>query len=163
MITQADLKEILNYNPATGVFVWKKALARRLTVGDIAGCEQGCGYIRIRICNKNYYAHRLAWLYVHGAWPELDIDHINGCRDDNRIDNLRLATQTQNNGNTRIPSHNSSGVKGVHWSTKERRWVVQIHQNNWPKRIGAFKDIEAAKAAYAEAAKSYFGEFARVA
>src|SRR5690554_1763211 len=112
MITQSDLHEVLNYCPDTGVLTWKKQLAPRGRIGSIAGCAEkkgrSAGRVSIRIHGKLYLAHRLAWFYVHGEWPEL-IDHIDGDPSNNRLSNLRRATKAQNGWNSGPRSHNTSG------------------------------------------------------
>jgi len=95
MLTQSQLKEILTYNPDTGIFTWLVASNGRIRVGDIAGTTDN-GYVRIMIERTKYRAHRLAWLYVHGESPKEQIDHINHIRDDNRINNLRCVSCHEN-------------------------------------------------------------------
>jgi hypothetical protein len=118
-LTQARLKELLDYNPDTGIFT-RKVSRPGFRVGDVAGSLTERGYIKIGIDGKNYSAHRLAWLYVHGKSPDNCIDHINGVRDDNRISNLRDVT-SQENSSTVLARKNQAdaisagktGVKGV--------------------------------------------------
>lgn len=88
------LKELLHYDPDTGLFTWLTDRGRAKQ-GDAAGNHVN-GYLRVRIHRKDYLLHRLAWLYVHGAFPTHQIDHINGVKDDNRIDNLRDVNQSEN-------------------------------------------------------------------
>ena len=92
MITQEELKELLDYNPETGLFTWNvyNNIKNKTTAGTFND-----GYIQIKIKQKIYQAHRLAWLYVYGEWPKGQIDHINGIRDDNRIENLRDVTNRE--------------------------------------------------------------------
>lgn len=113
MLTQAKLKELLEYDPISGVFR-RKINIGGAKIGDIAGTDNGDGYMKIRVAGKSYKAHRLAWLYVMGRWPKNDIDHINGVRCDNRIINLREATRAENKQNTRkANSNNRTGLLGV--------------------------------------------------
>lgn len=108
---------------------------------------------------KTVSAHRLAWLIHYGAWPEGMIDHINGDSMDNRIANLRIATYQQNNANRRGWRNSLSGVKGV---TKKRgRWFAQIMVDGKNKGLGYFENVEDAGKAYLQAAKRYFGEYAK--
>lgn len=109
MINQKRLKEVLDYDPATGVFTWRVELNARGKVGDPAGCNSW-GYRVIRIDGRLYGAHRLVWLYVHGRWPDAMIDHVNGDRSDNRIENLREANSVQNAHNAKRP--NLMAIKG---------------------------------------------------
>ena len=139
MITQSELKKLLHYNPETGVFTWlkRKQGARK---SCIAGANHNCGYISIGINGKRYLSHRLAWLYMTGEWPKDQIDHINHIRNDNRIANLREATNQQNLKNTRISSRNTSGVNGVHWYKGRNKWQVYVKVNQKVKHLGYFTD-----------------------
>jgi citrate synthase len=94
MITQKYLKSILYYSENTGNFIWRVRKSNRTNIGDVAGKLSFCGYVVIKIDGKEYKAHRLAWLYVHGNHPENQIDHANRNREDNRIKNIREATQS---------------------------------------------------------------------
>lgn len=116
MLTIERLKEILEYNPLTGIFVWKIGRkGRGIKCGSIAGrIHPVQGNIRIGIDYKNYAAHRLAWFYMHEKWPKDQIDHINGNRTDNRISNLRDVNQFTNQENQRRPhKDNKLGLLGV--------------------------------------------------
>jgi hypothetical protein len=129
--------------------------------GDSAGitCPDGRRYVGID--GKRYAAHRLAWFYMTGKWPA-EIDHRNCDPLDNRFENLREATRSQNNANMRMRADNSSGKKGVSWDRERNSWKAQISVNGVHKLIGRFPSIEAAAAAYGEAAYKHFGEFARL-
>lgn len=162
MPTQARLKEMLNYDPETGVFRWIKKPAQRVNVGDVAGYENGRGYLIFCLDSKKHYAHRLAWLYCHGQMPPC-IDHKNGCRSDNRLENLRIATNGQNGVNRGKPANNTSGFKGVTWDNQCQKWRAQIGISGKNIAIGVFADKRDACAAYETAAREHFGEFARAA
>ncbi|HAS0888998.1 TPA: HNH endonuclease, partial [Enterobacter cloacae subsp. cloacae] len=95
-LTQNRLKEVLRYDPLTGVFYWLNPTAYCMHPGDVAGFVDYTGYAYIKVDRVKYSAHRLAWLYVHGSMPEEQIDHVNNNRSDNRISNLRLASRSQN-------------------------------------------------------------------
>jgi HNH endonuclease/AP2 domain len=141
--------EVLDYDPDTGIFRWKVRLSNSIHVGDIAGSPDGEGYLMIRLDNRYYKAHRLAWLYVHGAWPDDQIDHINTDPADNRIANLRQATQLLNKQNSRR-SHRDSASRylGVSWDRARSKWLAQICVNGQRKNLGRFDTEEAAYAAY---------------
>jgi hypothetical protein len=160
MITQEYIKEILSYNPETGVFTRKVRTSSSVKIGDVAGCLSYDG-IYISVCNKLHKAHRLVWLYVYGDWPPLGIDHINGNPSDNRICNLRLATDEQNGRNRGKNKNNITGFKGVSWHKQVGKFAAQIHHKRRKIHLGLFTTAEAAHAAYCEAAAKYHGEFSR--
>lgn len=139
MITQKELKELLDYNPGTGFFTWKEWRKNSVQKGDIAGSHNDDGYIRIEIKRQKYRAHRLAFLYMEGRFPKL-VDHINHIRDDNRWCNLREIKQVENNRNCSIRKDNKSGVIGVHWVTRDKRWVASIRIHRKDIRLGNYKD-----------------------
>lgn len=159
-LTQERLKELLDYNPDTGIFQWKIHRSQLAKVGDEAGYLGVKGYIRIRIDGKLYVAHRLAWLYLYGNFPMFLIDHINGIRNDNRISNLREATVQENARNKTITTRNKSGFKGVSWEKRRNIWVVRINTGDKYAHIGYFDNIEEAAKAYHDASVKYHGEFA---
>jgi hypothetical protein len=128
----------------------------------IAGGVISRGYRGVGIDGQRYLEHRLVWFYVHGVWPADQIDHINGDRSDNRISNLREASQSQNNGNCRKRGNNVSGYTGVFWNTRHAKWQAQIAMNGRNNYIGLFSDIEEAVAARKAAAKRIHGDFARL-
>jgi hypothetical protein len=153
-MTQDQLKKILSYDPETGLFHWKIKPSKRFAKGMQAG-SLGDGYIRIHTNGRQYGAHRLAWLYVHGVEPEHQIDHINGNPSDNRIVNLRQATQMENAQNIRKPQKNNShGNLGVTYDPKKKLWRTRISINGTRKYIGKFKTQEQAAQAYLEAKRS---------
>ena len=143
-LTADRLRQLMHYDPETGVFT-------RLTkwgskdIGDIPGSLSPQGYWYIGVNSKVYPAHRLAWLYVHGEWPQGDIDHIDRDRLNNRIANLRDTTRSTNLHNSSAQNP-SSGYKGV-YRTKEGNWQVQIKVNYEVYRLGTFKNLEDAVAA----------------
>lgn len=139
------LKELLNYDPVSGVFIWKKSRGR-CAAGAIAGSLFSNGYVRIHFLNRDQLAHRLAWLYVYGEWPEDEIDHIDGDKKNNSISNLRKCSSGENKQN-RKSSGRSSKYLGVSWATRDKVWISQITVNGVTKKLGAFKvEYEAAEA-----------------
>lgn len=159
-LTAARLREVLSYNPDTGEFRWREQLGPRSVVGAIAGAMVGEGYWEIQIEGRCYKAHRLAWLHVHGVWPPARLDHKDTIRHHNWIDNLRLATNSQNCGNGKRRKTNTSGYKGVSFDKKEGKWRATIYLNYKQMFLGYFETPEAAHAAYVAKAKELFGEFA---
>ena len=158
MITQQRLHEVYSYDTATGEFR-RRSTVRRWRVGQIAGAFHH-GYVRINIDREMYYAHRLAWLYVYGKMPDEEIDHINHCRSDNRLDNLRLASRMDNGANLPIKRNNTSGVSGVSWATREQKWEVHLMRNGVRYNLGQFSDFDQAVAARRAAEQEHFGDFA---
>lgn len=157
MLTQAELKARLHYDPLTGIFTWLVDSKHRKTKGKIAGSLGANGYVVIVINVKAYKAHRLAWLYVHGKWPEKLIDHINMVRDDNRLLNLREATHAQNMSNRKKKSNNTSGYIGV--SKHRNKWSAYVRKDNVQMHIGLYSSPEEASIAREEKARQLFGEF----
>lgn len=160
-LTVERLKELLNYDPDTGEFRWKVRRGGKAVAGSVAGGLKSGGYIYIRVDKKHYPAHRLAWLCIEGRWPQDELDHTNLVKSDNRRENLREATRTENNWNRPRRSNNTSGYKGVSYFKRNDKWRAQIKVNGKVLHLGYFDTAEEAAEAYARAAKLYFGEFAR--
>ena len=157
----AALKEQLEYDQETGNFKWKVS-KNGTRIGNIAGSNKD-GYIQI-ICNQRQYrAHRIAWLLMNGSFPEkgFEIDHINGIRNDNRWSNLRLVNRAQNNMNSLPSKANKSGHRGVHFIAEMGKWHARIVINRKAILLGNFTLKEDAIKARREAEKKYFGEFTR--
>lgn len=146
-LTAEIAREFLEYSPSTGELKWKISPSIRIKAGEIAGSDDGDGYIQICISGKRYKAHRLAWLIVTGSWPKEQIDHINGSRSDNRWGNLRSVTRHQNSLNKAIQINNTSGCLGVYKSSTGGKWVAQINIKGKRIRLGSFDDFEKAVAA----------------
>lgn len=166
MITQERLKEVLDYHQHTGIFVWKISTARRVKVGDVAGYEAKVSpkYSRlmIRVDGRLYKAHRLAWFYMTGIWPKGDIDHQDGNPLNNRFNNLREATRSENLRNADIRRNNTSGYKGVCWNKRRGKWMSGIGHKGKNLHLGYFTDKRDAAQAYNFAAARLHGEFARM-
>src|SRR3990167_10275155 len=127
-LAQDLLKELLDYDPETGVFTWKVS-RKGIRKDRVAGCLNNRGYLHIVVNSRPYKAHRLAWIYVYGCWPENEIDHINHDKSDNRIINLREATRKINCKNQSLYRNNSSGVTGLVWNSRKNKWRVHIGHN----------------------------------
>lgn len=155
MVAKNDITDIhkkLEYNSLTGEFRWIKS-------GRVAGYIREDGYKFIRFCGKLYRAHRLAWYFVYGYFPEKEIDHIDGNPRNNIISNLRECSSTQNKYNTKIRKDNTSGVKGIHWYKKYAKWQVNINYDKNRKCIGYFDNLFDACCAIFSARNKYHGEF----
>lgn len=138
-LTQERLKEVLDYNPITGIFV-RKARNHGVKVGSIAGVINNFGYITIGVDGKRYLAHRLAWLYMEGYLPEHDIDHLNGSGVDNRWENLRHVSRGCNLQNKAISTRNTSGFPGVSWGNHARKWRSQAMVDQKTIHLGCYID-----------------------
>jgi hypothetical protein len=149
-ITLERIREVMDYDPATGVFIRKVKTGPRHEVGERADKNLDNGYLRIGLDGRKLLAHRVAWLYVHGAWPKGFIDHINGDRSDNRIANLRAANHRINAENqVRAHATNRSGILGVY---KFRdHWRARITSRGKVYNLGEFDSQKEAFAAYVTA------------
>lgn len=161
MLSQERLRELLDYDPVTGVFRWKVERRRHgmhAKPGDVAGHRHIKGYLTIGIDGRKYLAHRLAWLFVYGASPR-QIDHRDGKRDNNSIQNLRSATSAQNSANSARHRDGACGFKGV--SRDGRRFSARIFRNGKRIHIGNFDTPEDAARAYEMTDLELSGDFAR--
>jgi hypothetical protein len=151
-ITQEELKRLLRYDTETGEFTWLVNCRSRFgRLGSIAGSPDKNGHLLITVQQKRYSAHRLAWLYVYGKWPDLTIDHINSIPSDNRILNLRDVSHAVNMQNLKSSHKDSmySGLLGVRRSDSTiNPWAAVIQTNKKFKHIGVFKTPEEAHSAY---------------
>lgn len=157
-ITQEYVQQLIEYDPRTGVAHWKvdKGTARK---GDKIQSISTKGYYRISIDRRRISLHRVIWLYVYGTLPDLSVDHINRNKTDNRIVNLRLATNRQQHQNKSAQKNNTSGYVGVTWNKHAAKWVAQIWDAGVAHYLGVFDSKEGAAQAYAEA-KSQMHEHA---
>jgi len=154
LITQDLLKEHLHYDPETGLFrKIKTAKVNQEFLWKETGSIGGKGYLYIRFAGFYCLAHRLAWLYVHGSFPNGYIDHINGDKTDNRISNLRDCSNSENLHNTGLSSRNTSGYKGVSWSRRAKKYRASIKVNSKYHYLGSFDSAYEAHLAYIEASK----------
>jgi hypothetical protein len=158
LFTQYELKQIVSYDMTTGEFTWIKNKIRKI-IGAKAGYINDRGYVQIMLNGKNYKAHRIAWLYVHGTEPEGDIDHINRVRNDNRIVNLRLANRSQNCANRIKTNRNTSGYMGVTYVKNRNKWQAQVMVNRKQIFLGYFDTPEQAHQVYKKYKEASYGEF----
>ena len=143
-----------------GKLYWKINTKSRAKIGDEAGNLGNNGYLKFKWKGKGYLAHRIIYEMAYGFIPELyQIDHVNGIRTDNRVDNLRLATQWQNMWNSSKRKDNTSGFKGVNWHKDSKKWRARITIFNKEKALGLFFTKEEAYAARLAAETIYYGEF----
>lgn len=159
-ISVERLREVLSYDPQGGKFYWRVDRPNGVTAGSEAlGYIDNKGYRRVKIDGVSCKLHRVAWALSHDNWPN-QIDHVNGKKDDNRLENLRLADGTQNNANKRKLSNNSSGYKGVSFYKRHKLWMAYISINRHRIHLGYFDNPEAAHSAYCAAALKHFGDYA---
>ena len=158
LLSWEELDRILTVDIASGQLHWKSPRPK-VKVGSIAGwCEYPRGYWNLCINRRRYWRHRLIWFYKHKQWPSADIDHINGVAGDDRIDNLREATRSQNLQNRKLGSNNTSGHKGVSWNKRANKWEVRASG----KYLGLFSQLEQALNTYSSYANVNYGEFRRI-
>jgi hypothetical protein len=148
MLSQEVVRNLFDYNTETGELVRLVAphSRSRSKAGSIAGCKNGCGYFQTGINGKLYLNHRIIWIYVYGYNPELDIDHINRIKTDNRIENLREVSRSCNLRNKNKTTKNTSRVQGVHMDNRKKLWMSRITNNGKNKFIGYFDDFTEAVA-----------------
>ena len=156
MITQSELKEVLSYDEMTGQFVWINPKTNRLKIGDVAGWLNNKGYLHIKIGKASYKCHRLAWLYVYGEFPDGQLDHVNGNKNDNRINNLRSVSNKENGENRKLHSSNTSGHRGISWNKKSNKWTATVRHLGQLHHIGQYSVLEDAVKAVKEARNLFF-------
>lgn len=157
-LPQSRLKELLNYDEKTGVFTWVKNAGSKRS-GSIAGCVNVDGYTVIHVDNNDYYAHRLAYLFMTGEFPKGNIDHKNGVKGCNVWGNLRECTDQQNKFNIGLRKDNTSGFKGVSWCKLYRKWAAQASLNGKVKHLGRYATAEQASDAYKAFVSQNHGDF----
>jgi hypothetical protein len=142
MPTQELLRKLYFYDPVQGALVHQSTHGRAIAGVSIGRGFNPKGYVICRVQHKHLKMHRVVWIYHNGAIPpEMQIDHINRVRTDNRIENLRLATRAQNARNRNRSKNNTSGYTGVYWRANRQRWVVEVRIDGKDRRLGSFKDI----------------------
>jgi hypothetical protein len=150
------LRKRLRYEPETGKLFWLECeevhrSGRAAHNKEAFTPKTKHGYLHGSIDGKKLYSHRVAWAIYHGAWPQKQVDHINGDRADNRISNLREVSNAENAKNRGLMPHNKSGVCGVYWCKANQNWVASIKMDGKNKHLGSFSDISDAKEARKEA------------
>jgi hypothetical protein len=173
-ITPSELRQLLDYNPETGVLTWRvrgrewfpsnnsHAVWNSRWAGRPAGwLSASTGYHTVMVLRKSYSAHRVAWAIHYGSWPEGEVDHADTNRLNNKVTNLRVASHSQNQANGKAYKNNKTGFKGVYWDPKAEVYSVQIRANRRLTTVGRFRCLEEAVAAHAKAHRERFGEFSR--
>lgn len=149
--TQDDLRQLLIYDRQTGRLYWRATSSNRAPAGSRAGTlNKLSGYRIVQVGKTFYREHRLVWLLEYGFLPN-EIDHINGVRDDNRVENLRSVDRSGNNQNRAVQTNSTSGVTGVSYDKARRMWAAHIKIGGRKKHLGRFASLEDAAAAYASA------------
>jgi len=157
ILTAERLRELLHYDPDTGIFTRRVRTSTSTRVGEVAGTVRGTGGYRcVPVDGKRYAEHRLAWFYVYGRWPTEQIDHINGIRIDNRIVNLRDASGSMNRENQRAArsDNRSSGILGVCYCKLHKKWKASIRVKGVLKHIKYCATAEEARDAYIRAKRA---------
>lgn len=149
-LTIERLRELLTYDPDTGVFKRLVSVSSRARAGAIAGCLDVHGYVLIGIDGNLYKSHRLAWLYMFGEWPKAYLDHRDRNKGNNRIENLREATPLENSQNI-VKKNNPHGFMGVSFNKRQGKWWAQIQVNGEKHYLGCFHSPEEASNAYISA------------
>jgi hypothetical protein len=160
-LTAERLRAVLEYEPTSGNWTWRRTTSNRAVAGRPAGKLGKIGYVRIGVDGHRYLAHRLAWLYMTGEWPSDEIDHKDTDGSNNRWNNLRAATSQQNKYNLSINSRNKLGLKGVCFDPRKGRYRASIRIESRQKFLGYFESPDLAHEAYAAASRQHFGDFAR--
>ena len=140
ILTQDRVKTLLSYDPDTGFLIWRKTSKR-------AGTQHYSGYRNVFVDGRCYIEHRVIWLYVYGEWPTVDVDHINRQRNDNRLQNLRLATREENCQNQPLRKNNRSGQTGIYFHKVSQKWAAVINVGKKQVHLGVFCTREEATAA----------------
>ncbi|RKZ94516.1 MAG: HNH endonuclease [Gammaproteobacteria bacterium] len=154
-LTHGRLKELLRYDPTTGVFTWRVNKGARGVAGCVVGCKHPQGYLVVRLDGNLFRLHRLAFLYMTKVLPSRQVDHQNHIRSDNRWTNLALVSNRVNHMNMKLSANNSSGCTGVHWNKQNANWNARIQVRGKHTHLGCFKRFTSAVAARKAAEKKY--------
>lgn len=153
LITAEELRRLLHYSQESGLFTRRVRTNPCVQVGDVVATPHPRGYVLVSVGARKYLAHRLAWLYMTGEWPEVEIDHRNRVRSDNRWDNLREATTSQNRQNIALETCSMSGLRGAVFTRGRFRSVIKVNGNS--VYLGRFKTAEEAHEAYLNAKREF--------
>lgn len=155
-MTQEELQRLFTYN--NGELYWRVAPSKKVRVGDIVGSCIKSGYKQTSVNKRRWYVHRLIFLLHHGYLPE-EVDHIDGDKRNNRVENLRAATRSQNQYNIQVGRKNTSGIKGVYWHKQRQKWHARVKFRGKPVSAGLFADKQSAKAAVEQLREQLHKEF----
>ena len=160
--TDKEILDRLQYSPELGgsCLSWKKSKFPQ-KVGAMAGSIKSDKYWRIVVGGKTLLAHRIVWFLHHNCFPTADLDHIDNNRLNNKIENLREATRSQNNMNTPQSKRNTSGVKNVSFHKRQKKWEVRVQVNRKMINFGYYDDLELAELIAIEAREKHHGNYAR--
>ena len=154
-LTAQRAHDLFDYNPTTGVLVRKFWRGGRGGAGTTVGVKTALGYLQIRVDGRHYLVHRVAWLMTHGNWPAEQIDHIDRVRDNNKLSNLREATNAENLRNKGQYRTNKSGATGVHFNRQRKKWEAAFVIDGARKYVGLYRSVEEASEARAEAQRGH--------
>ena len=157
--TQEKALSLLHYDPVTGQLSWRVNASRRTRAGSVIKSVDSKGYLYFGYCGKNYRAHRIIWLMHYGVMPPSLVDHRDRDKTNNRIDNLRSASESENQWNRPAKRGTASGLKGACWDKEREKWLAVIRIGGKNVRLGRFETAELAHQAYCEAALYKHGQF----
>jgi len=162
MAAQIITKDYLNYlfDYKNGELFWKNPKSNRVKIGQKAGSKNNKGYFKTAINGKYFLNHRIIFMIHYGFLPKM-IDHIDNNSENNFIENLRPATRSENQHNSKISQNNTSGIKGIYWNKKSKKWKTQFKLNNKKMYFGEYNDIDYAKFVIDAMRYKYHKEFAR--
>ena len=155
MITRDELKRLFRYDSGHLVRLVSRGNSKR---GNIVGTKDSHGHLQVYVKGRTYLVHRLIWFLLKGSWPK-ELDHINGIRDDNRIENLREVTRQQNLFNRKATTGSTSKYKGVSWKSKNNKWVAQSCVNGKVNYLGLYNTEEKAHEAYENYIREIHGQY----
>ncbi|MEN6302214.1 MAG: HNH endonuclease signature motif containing protein [Armatimonadia bacterium] len=159
-MTRDEIMAEISYDPETGVFTRLRPVQGGRVGPMVLKPHKWTGYTEIQVRRQKFRAHRVAWLLAYGEWPPGDIDHIDRNRANNKISNMRIATDSQNRANSKINKNNTTGIRGVNWNARDKKYQAIITKDGVRRSLGYFDSIQDAAAAYTKAAVELFGEFA---
>ena len=154
-LTYKRMREVVRYDRQSGLFYWKVSVGKAKR-NEVAGHTDSSGYTKISVDGVKYFAHRLAWFYCFKVWPQKNIDHVDRCRSNNRIKNLRDVGQSLNGLNGSLRRNNSSGHTGVSYDPRRDTWVAYVNKDGRKKHLGAYGSPKIAAQARADVVAAFF-------